>query len=63
MPDLILRPSTIRKDKPFVLQLRIHGPAETEYCHIAYVSKNMAKAIIEAGKAFWLFGDPDEEKE
>ena len=59
MPDLILRPSTHIHGKPWALQIRHHGPAETEYYTIARVSDEMAKNIIEAGAAFWLFGDPD----
>ena len=59
MPDLILRPSTNVPGKPWALQLRHHGPAETEYHTIARVSDEIAREIIKAGAAFWLFGDPD----
>ena len=59
MPDLILRPSTLKPGKPWVLQLRYHdccGP--TESSTLAYVSDDQAREVIEAGAAFWLFGDP-----
>jgi hypothetical protein len=42
------------------LQLRNHGPAETEYLTIARVSDELAREIIRAGAAFWLFGDPED---
>ena len=60
MADLILRPSTHISGKPWALQLRNHGPAETEYLTIARVSDKLAREIIRAGAAFWLFGDPDD---
>lgn len=59
MPDLILRPSGL-PDRPWSLQLRWHGPAETDYCTIARVGEDLARAIVAAGAPFWLFGDPDE---
>ncbi len=61
MPDLILRPSTLRPDRPWALQLRYHDSyGETEYQTIARVSHGTAREIIKAGTAFWLFGDPDD---
>lgn len=56
--DLILRPSGHVEGKPWALQLRHHGPAETEYQTIARVSDDTARNIIAAGAAFWLFGEP-----
>ncbi len=59
--DLILRPSTVHKDKPYALQLRDHGPADTEYYTIAHVSLPTALEVVDAGKPFFLYGDPREE--
>ena len=64
MPDLILRPaSPTFSKKPWALQLREHGPAETEYHTIAYVGDDVARDIIRAGACFWLFGNPDDKVE
>lgn len=54
--DLILRPHGPYK---FSLELRNHGPAETEYYEIAKVSDEMARNIIEAGAPRWHLGKPD----
>lgn len=62
MTDLILRPSS-KGPEFYALQLRDHGPAETDYHTIATVREDVARAIISAGAAFWLFGDPDAMKE
>lgn len=62
MADLILRPSGLVDGKPWALQLRYHGMAETNYHTIARVSDEVAREIIAAGTPFWLFGDPDERK-
>lgn len=59
MPDLILRPSGL--GDAYALQLRYHdciGPVE--YHTLARVSEVMAREIIAAGQAYWLFGDPAE---
>lgn len=61
MADLIFRPSTLVEGKPWALQLRYHdcvGP--TEYHTITRVSDEMARAIVEAGEPFFLFGEPPE---
>lgn len=59
MPDLILRPSTRNPAKPWALQLRYHESyGETECATIAYVSEDMGREIVKAGKAYWLFGEP-----
>ena len=59
--DLILRPANkYVTEKPWALQLRDHGPAETDYYTIAFVNDEVARAIIRAGACYWLFGDPDE---
>ncbi len=64
MVDLILRPSGLPEsmNKPWSLQLRDHGPAETTYETLCRVSDETAQAIFEAGGAFWLFGEPDWEE-
>lgn len=65
MVDLVLRPThgdekaPDTKDK-WSLQLRWHeslGP--TEYRTLCRVDDRAAREIIRAGKADWLFGDPD----
>ncbi len=60
MPDLILRPSGLTEDrKKWALQLRFHESlGETEYYNIAFVSEDMARDIVKAGKPHWLFGEP-----
>lgn len=61
MPDLILRPSSLIKDKPWALQLRYHEAlGETEYVTLASVTEACAREISSAGAAFWLFGEPKE---
>jgi hypothetical protein len=61
MVDLIIRKCGLSKEKPFVLQLRYHESyGEVEYYHIAQITERVAREIIAAGGAFWLFGDPDE---
>ena len=57
MADLILRP-TGRAGR-FALQLRYHGPVETDYLTLANVSYETALEIVGAGPAFWLHGAPD----
>lgn len=57
--DLILRPSSLIDGKPWALQLRYAGPAETEYRTLARVTAEVAADIIKAGGAFWLFADPE----
>ena len=62
MVDLVLRPSGLpeKENKPWALQLRYHeclGP--TEYETLCTVNDHNAKEIIRAGKARWLFGEPD----
>jgi len=60
MTDLILRMNKNPRDpkKPVSLEIRDHGPAETNYSHIAYVSLEMADEIERSGAPFWLFGRP-----
>lgn len=61
MANLILRPSEVLPDKPWVLQLRRHESlGEVEYQTIARVDEKTARAIIEAGPAYWLVGEPKE---
>lgn len=62
MPNLILRPSGLPEElnKPWSLQLRYHEClGETEYRTLARVSDEVAKDIMAAGNAEWLFGEPD----
>lgn len=58
MPDLILRPARPEAPKPWALQLRFSDMAETNYHTLCYVTEEQARDIIEAGKPYWLFGDP-----
>ena len=57
MADLIVRPEGENK---YALQLRYHdslGP--TEYMTIrSGLSEDLAREIVNAGKCYWLFGDP-----
>lgn len=64
MVNLILRPTGLpeKLNKPWALQLRVHGPAETDYATLCRVSDETAREIIEAGAPYWLFGEPDWEK-
>lgn len=57
--DLILRPSGHAPPKGWSLQLRDHGPAETDYYTIPHVGSDMARDIVAAGACFYLFGGPD----
>lgn len=61
MVDLVLKPGgrPAESDHPWELCIRHHGPVETEYHTIAYVSDGMAQDIIEAGRPYWLYGEPD----
>lgn len=59
-PELILRPSTRYPSRPWALQLRVAGPAETSYAPIGHVSYNVACILVDEGYAHWLFGDPRE---
>lgn len=60
MSDLILRPSPLRPSRPWALQLRDSGPAETAYSTIVRVSDATARAILDAGAAI-LWGDLETE--
>lgn len=64
MVDLILRPSGLAEklNKPWALQLRDHGPVETDYHSLCHVSDEIAARIIDAGAPYWLFGKPDWEE-
>lgn len=64
MVDFILRPSGLEEkhNKPWSLQLRDHGPVETDYHTLCRVSDEVAMQIIEAGAPYWLFGEPDWEE-
>lgn len=60
MVELILRPSIRRDDRPWALELRVHGPAETSYVHVAHVSRSMAYTLADVNLAIFLYGDPRE---
>ena len=63
MADLVLRPSGRPAPKDWALQLRVHdccGP--TEYETLLYTDEHGARTIIEAGRPYWLFGDPNEDR-
>lgn len=60
MVDLVLRSSSRNIEKPFTLQLRWHeSSGETEYQDLCQVNEEIAKEIIKAGQAIWLFGKPE----
>jgi len=61
-PELILRPSTRYPPRPWALQLRVAGPAETSYAPIGHVSDNVACILADEGYACFLFGDPREDR-
>ena len=50
-PELILRPSTRYPSRPWALQLRVAGPAETSYAPIGHVSNNVACILADEGYA------------
>lgn len=62
MTDLILRPSGLGSypegEPLFALQLRDHGPVETNYSTLTRVRVETARTIVEAGAPFWLFDEP-----
>ena len=60
-PELILRPSTRYPSRPWALQLRVAGPAETSYAPVGHVSDNVARILADEGYASFLFGDPRED--
>lgn len=62
MVDLILRNAPQGGKKPVEVQLRYHeslGP--TEYVHVCYTTLHIAREMVRAKGAFWLFGDPHPE--
>jgi len=62
--DLVLRPSSLVKDRPWALQLRWHESlGETEYRTLAHVTEASAREISRAGGARWMFGEPKESPE
>lgn len=64
MGDLILRRTGLPDPKmKWALQLRFHesiGP--TEYLTLTRVDDGLARAIIAAGAATWLSGNPDKKR-
>lgn len=64
--DLILRPSGLADpQKAWSLQLRDYAcqGVPPTYSTLCRVSKETAQYIIEAGAAYWLFGEPKDETE
>lgn len=62
MPDLILRRSTSQDDRwAWALQIRDHGPVETDYHTICRIDQETAERIAECGAPFFLYGPPNEE--
>ena len=63
MVDLVLRPSSLVKDRPWALQLRWHESlGETEYRTLVNVTEATAREIIRAGGARWMFGEPPDDQ-
>lgn len=62
MVDLVIRPSGLADpERAWALQLRLHDSSgETEYLTLARLSRRRAEYVLQAGKAFWLFGAPTE---
>jgi hypothetical protein len=54
MTDLILRPSTLNPAKPWALQLRYHGPVETDYLTLVRVSDEIAPRDRRCGRRWCL---------
>lgn len=63
MTDLIVRPSGRPAPKDYCLQLRFSHCGGTDYATITYISEDTARTIVEAGKPYWLFGDPLDQKD
>lgn len=58
-PDLILRPSDLVPGRPWALELRYHGPVETEYVTLCRLTDEYAREVAAAvGDEVWLFGKP-----
>lgn len=61
MVDLILRPSGLPEvhDRPWSLQLRTADLGGTNYSTLCQVNDSTAQLIIDAGKPYWLYGEPN----
>jgi hypothetical protein len=57
--DLIIRKYHGREPYMFSLELRDHGPAETNYTNIGYLNKELAITLVNANLAYFLFKDQD----
>jgi hypothetical protein len=58
MADLILTETRLAGDKAVRLSIRQADCGHTEYEHVAYLSLDRAREIVEAGAPYWLHGDP-----
>lgn len=61
--DLILRPSDLIAGKPWALQLRQHDLSGVDYETLARLAERQAYAVMDAGAAYFLFGDPRDKPE
>ena len=58
--ELILRKSSGIKGKPWALQIRDHGPVETDYSHVAYLTNTVVYEMSRcSNRPKFLFGEPD----
>lgn len=64
MATLCIKPSGLEEkhDRPWQLVLRTHDLAGTDYEHVAWLTDDKARDVIEAGAPSWLFGKPDWEQ-
>lgn len=47
------------KNKPWSLVLRSHDLGGTDYQTIALLDDETAREVVEAGRVYWLYGEPD----
>lgn len=61
MTSLVIRPSGLEEkhNKPWSLCLRERDSVETNYTRLCFLTDEGARAVIEAGAPYWLFGEPD----
>lgn len=59
--DLCIKPSGRHEkdNRPWALVLRDHGPVETTYSVVAYMTDEMARHVAQSRGPYWLFGEPD----
>lgn len=62
--SLVIRKSGLSDQRSaWSVQLRYHDLSGVDYHTIARVSEDVAREIIRAGGASWLYGDPDDGKQ